>query len=106
MAVRRSFDISLRALQESPETADVAAAAAFGLLSLADGPDISLMAAAAMLDQPEHHAGVLLERLVDAQLLETPRPGRYQFHDLLRLYGGSPQPSATPSRTGWLRSLG
>ena len=87
MAVRLSFDISLHALQESPEMADVAAAAAFGLLSLADGPDISIMAAAAMLDQPERWAGVLLERLVDAQLLQTRRPGRYQFHDLLRLFG-------------------
>lgn len=87
MAVRRSFDISLHALQRSPETVDNAAAAAFGLLSLADGPDISIVAAAAMLDQPERYAGILLERLVDAQLLETPRPGRYQFHDLLRLYG-------------------
>ncbi|HEX6525738.1 MAG TPA: tetratricopeptide repeat protein [Streptosporangiaceae bacterium] len=86
-AVRRSFGISLNALQESPETADNAAAAAFALLSLADGPDIGILAAAAMLDQPEREAGALLERLVDAQLLETPRPGRYQFHDLLRLYG-------------------
>jgi tetratricopeptide (TPR) repeat protein len=87
MAVRRSFDISLHALQVSPETADNAAAAAFGLLSLADGSDIDVLAAAAMLDQPERYARVLLERLVDAQLLETPCPGRYQFHDLLRLYG-------------------
>ncbi len=87
MAVRRSFDVSLHALLDSPETADNAAAAAFGLLSLADGPDISIVAAAAILDRPECDAGVLLERLVDAQLLETPRPGRYHFHDLLRLYG-------------------
>jgi tetratricopeptide (TPR) repeat protein len=28
----------------------------------------------------------VLERLVDAQLLETPAPGRYRPHDLLRLY--------------------
>ncbi|MGH8897100.1 MAG: tetratricopeptide repeat protein [Egibacteraceae bacterium] len=27
-----------------------------------------------------------LERLVDAQLVETPTPGRYRFHDLLRLF--------------------
>jgi hypothetical protein len=28
----------------------------------------------------------VLERLVDAHLLETPLPGRYRLHDLLRLY--------------------
>ena len=87
MAVRRSFDVSLHALQESPGTLDNAAAAAFGLLSLADGPDLSIQAAAAMLGQHERYAGILLERLADAQLLETSRPGRYHFHDLLRLYG-------------------
>jgi hypothetical protein len=74
-AVRRSLGFSLLTLQESPEEADRAAAAAFSLLSLADGPDISIEAAAAMLDQPERHAAVLLERLVDAQLLQAPRPG-------------------------------
>ncbi len=87
IAVRRSFDVSVRALQESPETVDNAAADAFGLLSLADGPDISVAAAAAMIDRPERYARVILEGLVDAQLLATSRPGRYQFHDLLRLYG-------------------
>lgn len=86
-AVRRSFGISLHTLGESPETADKTAAAAFGLLSLADGPDIGILAAAAMLDQPERDVRALLEHLVDAQLLRTPHPGRYQFHDLLRLYG-------------------
>ena len=30
----------------------------------------------------------MLERLVDAQLLETPTPGRYRMHDLLRLFAG------------------
>jgi tetratricopeptide (TPR) repeat protein len=36
--------------------------------------------------QSEPAAQRLLERLVDAQLLETPQPGRYRFHDLVRLY--------------------
>jgi tetratricopeptide (TPR) repeat protein len=87
MAVRRSFDFSLLALQESPDAADRAAAAAFSLLSLADGPDISTEAASALLYQPEPHTAILLERLVDAHLLQASRPGRYQFHDLLRLCG-------------------
>ena len=39
-----------------------------------------------LLDTPELPAERALERLVDAQLLETLAPGRYQPHDLLRLY--------------------
>jgi tetratricopeptide (TPR) repeat protein len=85
LAVRASFDVSLHALQHSPDPLDQAAGAAFGLLSLPDGPDLSLAGAARLLDQPEH-AHRVLERLVDAQLLDTPRPYRYQFHDLVRLY--------------------
>jgi len=86
-AVRASFDVSLHALAQSSDPVDQAAAAAFGLLSLPDGPDLGLVAAAPLLGRPEPATEILLERLVDAQLLETPRPGRYQFHDLLRLYG-------------------
>jgi tetratricopeptide (TPR) repeat protein len=86
LAVRASFDVSLHALEQSPDPLDQSAGAAFGLLSLPDGPDLGLAAAARLLDQPESTTQRRLERLVDAQLLETPRPGRYQFHDLVRLY--------------------
>jgi tetratricopeptide (TPR) repeat protein len=85
-AVRASFDVSLQALEESLDPLDEAAATAFGLLSLPHGPDLGLAAAARLLHQPEQSAQRVLERLVDAQLLETPRPDRYQFHDLVRLY--------------------
>jgi NB-ARC domain len=86
LAVRASFDVSLHTLTESSDAADRAAVAAFGLLSLPDGPDLGVAAAARLLDQPEPTTQRLLERLVDAQLLETPRPGRYQFHDVVRLH--------------------
>ena len=84
--VRTSFGVSVRALQHSTDATDHAAAAAFGLLGLPDGPDLSLAAAAELLDEPEQTARAQLERLVNAHLLDSPRPGRYQFHDLLRLY--------------------
>jgi DNA-binding SARP family transcriptional activator len=58
----------------------------FRLLSLPDVHDISLPAAAAVLGLPEPDAEDLLESLVDASLLETPAPGRYRYHDLLRLF--------------------
>ncbi|HEY4026319.1 MAG TPA: tetratricopeptide repeat protein [Candidatus Dormibacteraeota bacterium] len=86
VTVRASFDVSLQALQESPDEVDGAAAAAFGLLGLADGPDLGVETAARLLDRPVPAVHAVLERLVDAQLLETLRPGRYRFHDLLRVY--------------------
>jgi DNA-binding SARP family transcriptional activator/tetratricopeptide (TPR) repeat protein len=86
LAVQASFEVSLRGLRDSADPLDRAAAAGFGLLGLPDGPDLGVPAAARLLEGPERTARVLLERLVDAQLLQTPRPGRYQFHDLVRLY--------------------
>lgn len=86
LALRVSFDVSLHALQHSPDRADRAAAAAFGLLSLPDAPDLGAAAAAVLLERPEPDAESLLERLVFAGLLEAPVVGRYQLHDLVRLY--------------------
>jgi tetratricopeptide (TPR) repeat protein/transcriptional regulator with XRE-family HTH domain len=79
--VRGTFAVSYQALAgENPD-----AARAFRLLSLVNGPDFALAAAAALLDQPAEAAAAVLERLVDASLLASPEPGRYRFHDLLRL---------------------
>ncbi|GAA3081380.1 AfsR/SARP family transcriptional regulator [Streptosporangium carneum] len=63
-----------------------AQARAFRLLSLPDGPDISTGAAAALLALNPMDTEDILESLVDASLLEAPAPGRYRFHDLLRLF--------------------
>ncbi|WNI15938.1 AfsR/SARP family transcriptional regulator [Actinacidiphila sp. ITFR-21] len=63
-----------------------AQARAFRLLSLPDGPDISLHAAAAVLDLDPYRTEELLEALVDISLIESAAPARYRFHDLLRLY--------------------
>lgn len=59
---------------------------AFRLLSLPNGPDISVGAAAALLSTTEIEAEDVLESLVDASLVEAPAPGRYRFHDLLKLF--------------------
>jgi tetratricopeptide (TPR) repeat protein len=84
--VRASYDVSYRQLQASSEALDRAAAGAFGLLGVLDGPELGVPVAARLLESPEEAAEQVLERLVDAQLLETPSPGRYRLHDLLRLY--------------------
>jgi tetratricopeptide (TPR) repeat protein/transcriptional regulator with XRE-family HTH domain len=86
LAVRASFDVSVRGLRESSSPVDARAATAFGLLSLPDGPDLSEMAASALLDLPEPVTETLLDRLVAGQVLEAARPGRYRFHDLVRRY--------------------
>jgi DNA-binding SARP family transcriptional activator/Tfp pilus assembly protein PilF len=79
LAVKATFELGYGQLEP-------AQARAFRLLGLADGPDISLAAAAAVLDLPEEETEDLLESLVDTSLLESAAPGRYRFHDLVRLY--------------------
>ncbi|MCF1597788.1 AfsR/SARP family transcriptional regulator [Streptomyces muensis] len=79
LAVKATFELGYGALEP-------AQARAFRLLGLADGPDISLAAAAAVLDLPPEDTEDLLESLVDTSLLESAAPGRYRYHDLVRLY--------------------
>ncbi|WP_079038575.1 BTAD domain-containing putative transcriptional regulator [Streptomyces sp. NBRC 110028] len=61
-------------------------ARAFRLLALADGPDISLTAAATLLGTDTFATEELLESLVDASLLESAVPGRYRYQELVRLF--------------------
>ncbi|WP_416982679.1 AfsR/SARP family transcriptional regulator [Streptomyces sp. T028] len=79
LAVKATFELGYGAL-------DPAQARAFRLLGLADGPDVSVAAAAAILDLPVEDAEDLLESLVDTSLLESAAHGRYRYHDLVRLY--------------------
>jgi tetratricopeptide (TPR) repeat protein len=64
----------------------VDAAQAFRMLGLWQGPSVGLPAAAALLGRPEEAVADALEVLVDAQLLQSPEPDAYRFHDLLRVY--------------------
>src|SRR3954451_18193725 len=61
-------------------------ARALRLLALADGPGFSTGAAGAALGLRRRHADDLLQTLADLSLLECTAPGRYRFHDLLRLF--------------------
>jgi tetratricopeptide (TPR) repeat protein len=56
------------------------------LLSLAPGPDISLPAAANLTGLPDAQIGPVLRALERMSLLERHAPGRWQMHDLIRLY--------------------
>ncbi|WP_225728562.1 MULTISPECIES: BTAD domain-containing putative transcriptional regulator [unclassified Nocardia] len=61
-------------------------AKAFRTLALAEVPDLPVEGVAAMLDVAVDEAEQVCESLVDLSLLETTTPGRYRFHDLLRLF--------------------
>jgi hypothetical protein len=82
-------------------------ARAFRLLALADGPGFSTGAAAASLGLCRHHADDLVETLTDRSLLECLGPGRYRYHDLLRLFALREAETAEPpgERVAALRGL-
>ncbi len=81
LCVRSVFELSYRQL--SPN-----AAAVFRRLSLVPAADFSVGAAMALVEaSDEDDAAVFLEELADASLLQTSQEnGRYQFHDLLRVF--------------------
>ena len=86
LAVRACFEVSFTSLPGRPRPDGVDPAHAFRLLGLWQGPSIGLPAAAALIGQPPDDVADALEVLVDAQLLQSPAPDRYRFHDLLKAY--------------------
>lgn len=77
--LRTVFHASYRAL-------DYQAAQLFALLGLAPGPDIGVPAVAGLADLPVAEVRTILQRLETANLIRQHAPGRYQLHDLVRLY--------------------
>jgi DNA-binding SARP family transcriptional activator/tetratricopeptide (TPR) repeat protein len=84
LAVRASFQVSYDSLKSPGRGIDPARV--FRLLGLWQGSSISLAAASALVGAPEDDTADALETLVDANLLESPAPDWYRFHDLLRVY--------------------
>jgi tetratricopeptide (TPR) repeat protein len=83
--IRASFQVSYADLAATPPGGSDAVRA-FRLLSLWDGPFLSRPAAAALTSHSEHVTGALADALIEANVLESGSPHRYQFHDLMRLY--------------------
>ncbi|TMM38894.1 MAG: tetratricopeptide repeat protein [Actinobacteria bacterium] len=75
------------------------AARLFRLLGLHPGPDVSTAAAASLAGRPVPVTRRLLTELVRASLLTEHAPGRYAFHDLLRVYAGDLTGSIDPDDT-------
>jgi DNA-binding SARP family transcriptional activator len=86
LAVRASFEVSYQSLQAVAHPEETVDACLFRLLGLLDLPDVTVPVAAVLLRRPLEAAERALERLVDGHLVETPAPGRYRMHDLLRLF--------------------
>jgi DNA-binding SARP family transcriptional activator len=84
LAVRASFQVSYDSLRSPGRGIDPARV--FRLLGLWQGASISLPAAAALVGASQDDSADALETLVDANLLESPAPDWYRFHDLLRVY--------------------
>jgi hypothetical protein len=86
VGLRASIAGSYRRLSRSADPSERATAEAFAVLGAADEPEFDRAAAARLLARSEAEAERMLERLVDAQLLETSTPGSYRMGSLLRLY--------------------
>jgi DNA-binding SARP family transcriptional activator len=84
LAVRASFQVSYGSLRAPAGGMDPAQV--FRLLGLWEGPRVSRPAAAALAGVREDDIADALETLVDVNLLESPAPDWYRFHDLLRVY--------------------
>ena len=70
----------------SIEQLSPAAAGTFRLLGLHPGPDITAAAAASLTGVPVRQARKAISELLRAHLLTEHVPGRFAFHDLLRVY--------------------
>jgi tetratricopeptide (TPR) repeat protein len=86
LAVRACFEVSFTSLPSQPGSDAVDPAHAFRLLGTWQGSSIGLPAAAMLLGEEDGSVADALEVLVDAQLLQSPAPDRYRFHDLLKAY--------------------
>ncbi|MEH1165282.1 helix-turn-helix transcriptional regulator [Micromonospora sp. CPCC 205539] len=63
-----------------------AAARLFRLLATHPGPDISVDAVASLAAAEPDRVRLLLDEIARNHLIQEHRPGRYEFHDLLRAY--------------------
>ncbi|MFI6449391.1 AfsR/SARP family transcriptional regulator [Kitasatospora sp. NPDC050543] len=79
LAVESAFQLGYASLGK-------ATARAFRLLAIPEIAELTPEVSAAVLDTTERAAEVLLEALVDVGLLESREPGRYRYHDLVRLF--------------------
>ncbi|MEU5873445.1 tetratricopeptide repeat protein [Glycomyces sp. NPDC047369] len=83
LQLMEAFSMSYRALEAGERLVFRRLGALF------PGLDFGPLVAARLAGIPEADAEDRLETLVDANLVESPGPSRYQMHDLLRLYAAT-----------------
>ncbi|MFJ5269772.1 AfsR/SARP family transcriptional regulator [Streptomyces sp. NPDC088358] len=100
IAIDAAFELGYRQLTARQ-------AHAFRLLAPAAEPDLGLPAVAAVLDLDQDSAEDVMESLVDASMVESPAPGRYRYHDLLRAFARNlpAPPDAEPAGVAVRRLL-
>ncbi|MGW0656886.1 ATP-binding protein, partial [Streptomyces umbrinus] len=81
-SVNAALDLSYRHLTSEQRRV-------YRLLSLQPGVDVDAHAASALADAAVPQTVRLLDDLVDSHLLTEPLPGRYRFHDLVRVHAAS-----------------
>lgn len=86
VALRGSLAVSHAALHDSDNPTDRLAARALCLFGLLPVTDVDLDLAAAVLDTSPAEADRIVERLLDAHLVEETAAGRFRMHDLTRLF--------------------
>jgi DNA-binding SARP family transcriptional activator/tetratricopeptide (TPR) repeat protein len=99
-ALRAAFELSYAALTPPGRRL-------FRLLGLVPGPDVTSAAAAVLAGASPAEAAGWLDELTAAHLVEQHEPGRFGFHDLLRLYAldQARQEDPEPDRAAALRRL-
>ncbi|WP_157244328.1 AfsR/SARP family transcriptional regulator [Nonomuraea typhae] len=105
LAVRSVLASSWTALRDSADARDRTAARLLALLGALHVPEVTVQLAAVLLgeDVDEGEAAAALTRLADANLVEDGRIGRYQVHDLVRLYAAELRPEG--ARAAVVRAL-
>jgi tetratricopeptide (TPR) repeat protein len=92
LAVRASLAASWNALSSGARPLDRTAAHAMSLIGMLHVHDMTAEVAGALLGTGVDEAERALERLADAHLLDPAGPGRYQQHDLIRLFAAELAP--------------
>ncbi|WP_214411077.1 AfsR/SARP family transcriptional regulator [Sphaerisporangium fuscum] len=86
LAVRSSLALSHTVLHRSQDPSDQAAARALRAIGLTPVTDLDATVVASLTGTPAIEAERMIERLLDAHLVEPTGPDRYHMHDLIRLF--------------------
>jgi DNA-binding SARP family transcriptional activator len=97
LALRSSLAVSHTALRDSDDPTDRKAAHALCLMGLLPVTAVDIDMMATVLYTSRARADRIIERLLNAHLVEETAPGRFQMHDLTRLFARELGAGTVPS---------